>query len=201
MVDAPAGTGLRVVAFALLVSAGAVAAEIDIDPFDYATAAEAQAAWAAMAGSPPASVADGGPWGAQRLTVFPCDFTAPERERCYWDRAVALDLTPYPVFGLRVYCDLPSPVSSFTLYFGSGDGWYGCSAALPHPGWNDLIFQRADFEVEGSPAGWNLVDRIRLSPWRGSETNTTRPMSHGDKNTRPISVSRRWRLILLGAGA
>jgi hypothetical protein len=156
-----------------LLSAGPAAADtLEIDPFDYATAEQAQAAWIAMAGSPPAQVAQGGPWGEDLLTVLPCDFSAPGRDRCYWDHAAALDLTPYRVIALRVYCPDPGPIAWFSLYFRSGNGWYRGGAQLSSAGWNVLVFQREEFAAEGAPAGWDRVDRIRISPWRGAETNT-----------------------------
>jgi uncharacterized lipoprotein YddW (UPF0748 family) len=156
-----------------LLPAGRVgAALLEIDAFDYATADESQAAWVAMEGSPLAQVAEGGPWGAERLTVLPCDFSAPARTRCLWHHTVALDLTPFPVLALRLYCPEPSPVSWFTIYFLSGDGCYVGGAALANTGWNELVFQRHEFGVEGTPAGWNRIDGIRLSPWRGDQTDT-----------------------------
>jgi len=145
--------------------------ELEIDPFDYATPEQAQAAWVAQAGSPPVQVAEGGPWGEERLTVFPCDFSVPQRVRCYWDRTTTLDLSPFPVIALRLYCPDPGPVSWFTLYFRSGNGWYAAGAHLPNAGWNLLTYRPEDFSIEGSPSGWDLIDGIRISPWRGDSTD------------------------------
>src|SRR5271157_3815678 len=53
-------------------------------------------------------------------------------------------------------------------------------------------------------AGWRRLKFVNESTREaiiGSAVNTTRPMSHGDRNASPISVSRRSRLIFLGAGA
>lgn len=149
------------------------AGQTTIDAFDYSDAAEAGAAWVPRADSPAPGVAESGAWGTGRLTAFPCDFTSAGRERCYWDRSVALDLSGHTSFALRVYCENRAPISTVTLYFRSGDGWYGASAGLDAPGWNTLIFNRSDFSPEGSPAGWDKIDGIRLSPWRGAEEDTT----------------------------
>ena len=30
------------------------------------------------------------------------------------------------------------------------------------------MFNKSDFTTEGKPAGWNRIDGIRLSPWKGA---------------------------------
>ncbi|MFZ1945946.1 MAG: family 10 glycosylhydrolase [bacterium] len=161
------------VAFATILpgAAPADADELEIDPFDYASPEQAQAAWVAQAGSPPVQVAEGGPWGQERLTVFPCDFSVPGRVRCYWDRTIGLDLSPFSVIELRLYCPDPAPVGLFSLYFRSGNGWYRGGAQLTNAGWNLLRLQRGEFAIEGSPSGWDSIDGIRISPWRGQNTD------------------------------
>lgn len=157
---------------ALLASGPAGAELLEIDAFNYAKADEAQAAWVAMDGSPLPQVAEGGPWGADRLTVFPCDLSEPARTRCLWHHTVALDLTPFPVIALRLYCPDPAPISCLTIYFLSGNGCYAGSAVLTTSGWSEIVIQRHEFSVEGTPAGWDQIDGIRLSPWRGNPTDT-----------------------------
>lgn len=147
--------------------------QLTVDGFNYQDAASAVAAWDAQESSPSPGVADSGPWGSGRLTVFPCDFSAGSRERCYWDRDVALDLSSYTTISLRVYCDNPAPIDNVTLYFRSGAGWYGADVKPGAGGWSTLVFDREGFWTEGSPSGWNQIDGIRLSPWRGSKQDTT----------------------------
>ena len=163
---------LAPVATILLGAACASADNLEIDPFDYASPQQAQAAWVARGGSPPVQVAEGGPWGQERLTVFPCDFSVPGRVRCYWDRTVSLDLSSLSVIALRLYCPDPTPVGWFSLYFRSGNGWYSSGAELTNAGWNLLRFQREEFATDGSPSGWDSIDGIRISPWRGQSTDT-----------------------------
>ncbi len=144
----------------------------DIDPFNYKSAAAIRAAWQAGAGSPLPNIAQSGPWGRQLLSVFPCDFSTSDRERCYWDRSVTLDLSRYQCFLLRLFCSNSVPISAVTLYFHSQDGWYGQSQSLTQTGWNNLVFQKGEFSTEENPAGWDQIDSIRLSPWREVSEDT-----------------------------
>lgn len=117
------------------------------------------------------AMATGGEWGADQVMLLMCDF-ATRNTRCTWDRTVALNLGSYAEFALEVYAPNPGVISSFTLYFRSGTGWYGASATLNHPGWQTLRFSIGDFISEGTPAGWHQIDGIRLSPWKGAVQNT-----------------------------
>lgn len=145
-------------------------AALVIDDFDYTNNAAARQAWVA-ASAPPVSVADSGEWGSERVMSLPCDFST-RPSRCYWDKTSALDLGEFTEFALEVYAPDPSAVSYFTLYFRSGSGWYAGSAAIGRSGWQTLRFNRADFIVEGSPAGWHQVNGIRLSPWKAAARDT-----------------------------
>jgi|GEM_PF-51268 len=151
----------------------AAAKQLIVDEFDYANSAAAAAAWAPQGGSPGPLVAESGPWGAERLTVFPCDYTAGDRDRGCWDRDVTLDLSSYAAFALRVYCRNPAPIATVTLYFRSGSGWYAASVNLSATGWSTLVFHREQFVTEDSPTGWDKIDGIRFSPWRGSKEDTS----------------------------
>jgi uncharacterized lipoprotein YddW (UPF0748 family) len=117
-------------------------------------------------------MATGGDWGADQVMVLTCDF-ATRSTRCFWDRTAALNLGAFTEFALEVYAPNPGVISSFTLYFRSGSGWYGASASITQPGWQTLRFSVSDFIPEGSPAGWNHVNAIRLSPWKGAAQNTS----------------------------
>lgn len=141
-----------------------------LDDFNYATTPAAQTAWVGGAG-PAVNMLNSGAWGAERVMVANCDFATRET-RCFWDRQVALDLSPHAVFELEVYAPNPAAISSFTLYFRSGGGWYGASLPLTRTGWQTLRFSRGDFTAEGTPAGWQQIDQIRLSPWKARSENT-----------------------------
>ncbi len=154
-----------------LLSPPALSAPLVIDDFSYPDNASARAAWREMAGSAPVSMADSGEWGVLRLMLLPCDFTAAVT-RSYWDRSVALDLSSYREFALEVFAPDPGAISHFTLYFHSGAGWYGRGVQVDSPGWQTLYFSAVDFNPEGTPAGWDQIDGIRLSPWKEADQET-----------------------------
>jgi len=161
---------ILLVALASTVAAARAAGPLDIDAFSYKDNAAVRAAWVAGSASPlprMEKLDSSGPFA-----LFPCDFTQADRERCYWDRDVALDLSGVHSFALLVYCADPEAVGWFTLYFRSGDGWYAGGASLDEPGWNTLVFERPDFRIEESPTGWDRIDGIRLSPWRDKARDT-----------------------------
>lgn len=148
-----------------------LAASLVIDDFAYTNSARARSAWV-NTGAPAVSMATGGDWGADEVMVLTCDF-ATRNTRCIWDRSVALNLAAYAEFELEVYAPNPAPISSLTLYFRSGSGWYGASVALKQGGWQTLRFGVGDFIPEGSPTGWSQIHGIRLSPWKASAENTS----------------------------
>lgn len=148
---------------AVLLAAALPAPAADLlDSFQYPDAKAAGAAWRAIGASPAAQVAADG-------VVFRCPFDG-DLDRVYWDRAVALDLSSHTSFELDLTCDNPAALRSFAVYFRSGDGWYIWSRPLRESGRQRLVMARSDFTTEGNPAGWDRIDRIRLSPWRSSPT-------------------------------
>ncbi len=154
----------------LMFAARAATVPLIIDDFSYANTTAARSAWF-NTGGPAVGMATGGDWGADQAMVLTCDF-ATRATRCTWDRTVALNLSAYGEFALEVYVPDPGVVSAFTLYFRSGAGWYGASAALKQPGWQTLHFSVGDFISEETPAGWSQINGIRLSPWKASSQNT-----------------------------
>ena len=100
-----------------------------------------------------------------------CDF-AVRNDRCYWDRTVSLNLAGFTDFALEVFAPDPGAISTFTLYFRSGAGWYGGSVSLGQTGWQTLRFSKSAFILEGTPSGWDQIDGIRLSPWKAASRNT-----------------------------
>lgn len=149
--------------FACALSSGAQS--LVIDRFDYSNNAAAQTAWVACAGSPAVEMVDSGGWGAERAMKLTCNFSN-QPSRCYWDRSVALDLSGFRCLALEIYVQDPGALSAITLYFHSGSGWYAQSATVAHAGWQTFIFPICDFSRQDTPAGWNQVDAIRLSPWK-----------------------------------
>ena len=139
-----------------------------VDDFDYASSAEAQAVWRPMSGVAEAVMASSGVWGEERVMVLPVNMTT-EVERNWWDGSIDLDLSQYERFSLEVFVDNPDPISHFTLYFHCPAGWTGRAASISQEGWQVWTWHKGDFINEGPSFDWSQVDRIRLSPWKGSE--------------------------------
>lgn len=143
----------------LLAVRSAFAAVYSIDSFDHGP--KAAAVWRAIDKTPAARTAAGG-----RGMEFACPFDA-QTDRAYWDRAANFDLSPYNTFTLELDCDRPAGVRSMMLYLRSGSGWYVWGGPLTAAGRQTLMLRKSDFKPEGTVAGWNRIDTIRLSVWRG----------------------------------
>ncbi|MGA2255417.1 MAG: family 10 glycosylhydrolase [Thermoguttaceae bacterium] len=97
----------------------------------------------------------------------------PSLERVTIDRKVRFDLSGRREFTLDLEPDDMVAVGEVTLYFKSGEGWYGCGSGLRRPGPQTLRFARTSFRSEGRPAGWEHVDGIRIAVWRGMGENSS----------------------------
>jgi len=63
-----------------------------------------------------------------------------------------------------------SPVSHFTLFFQSGDGWYSARFSPAEKGrWHTVTVDKDETQIEGRPAGWAAVRTVRISAWRGRD--------------------------------
>ncbi len=140
-----------------------------IETGQYATDSAARAAWQPMAGTAPvvAATLDGQP-----LLRFPCNFAGTQIERASWDRRVRLDLSGCRGVQFQFYCRDASPVSYFSLYFQSGEGWYGATFYPESSGWNRIAIDKSRMVPEGKPAGWSAIQAVRISAWRGTDTTT-----------------------------
>ena len=158
------------VALFLLGRGHGLGAPLVIDDFAYTNTVAARQAW--IAGSaPPVAMAASGEWGTNQVMTLTCDF-AVRNDRCYWDRTVGLNLAAFTDFALEVFAPDPTAITYFTLCFRSGAGWYGASASLGQTGWQTLRFSRSAFIREGTPTGWDHIDGVRLSPWKGASRST-----------------------------
>ena len=123
-----------------------------------------------MRGSAAVSVAllDG-----QKVLHLPCNFEGAKTERASWDRAVRLNLSSCRGVQFKILCRDPSPVTYFSIYFQSGEGWYHATF-FPESaiGWNTIRINKAATQIEGQPAGWGSIKAIRISAWRGKAVNT-----------------------------
>lgn len=140
-----------------------------IDSGQYPTEAAARAAWQPMAGTAPVSTlsVDG-----KSVLRFPCNFAGTEIERASWDRQVRLDLTGCRGVQFDFFCPDASPVAHFSLYFQSRGGWYATTFYPESTGWNRITIDKSSMTPEGNPAGWQLIQTIRISAWRGGDTAT-----------------------------
>ena len=159
----------------LSVAAGAAAPEAPgdfrlFDGFAYSDA-KARKLWQPMAGSPPVSVAER---DGRRVLKLACPFAGSKIERASWDREVALDMTACKGVQFLFRGGDLSPISSFTMYLHSKDGWYrGHFYPTAARGWGRVRIFKSKMGVEDSPAGWGRIDRIRLSAWRGRNAETS----------------------------
>lgn len=170
----PIAAVLRVMFPALWLLAGGAAGAAErespvFEPCDYANEAAARAAWQPMTGSEaPGTVEEAG----RRVLRLPCRFAGKSIERASWDCAVQLDLSACRGIRFQLWCRDVSPVASFSLYFQSGSGWYSASFYPDLPGWNTIVIDKASTRSEGQPDGWGAIRTIRLSAWRGGDTDT-----------------------------
>jgi len=109
----------------------------------------------------------------RKVLHLPCNFEGTKIERASWDRKVHLDLSSCRGVCFKILCRDPSPVTSFSIYFQSGEGWYHATF-FPESavGWNTVWINKAATQTEGNPAGWGSIQAIRISAWRGKAANT-----------------------------
>ncbi len=146
-----------------------------LDSLEYASAAAARQAW-----NSPDTADDAGARAAKAQTAavepvqvdghpvlkMPCVFVGNTLPRAVWDREIRVDLSRVSDIVFDVYIENLSAIGSFSLYFKSGDGWYnGRFFPDRERAWCRVRIRKADFGVEGTPAGWSRVERVRLSPW------------------------------------
>jgi uncharacterized lipoprotein YddW (UPF0748 family) len=130
----------------------------------------AQAVWEPMRGTLPVTVAH---MNGRPALRFPCKFTGESAARASWDRKANIDLFLCRGIQLKLYCADPKPVSYFSLYLQSGDGWYhGTFFPELTNGWNTLSILKHEMSIEGNPAGWDRITGLRLSAWRGQMADT-----------------------------
>ena len=127
-------------------------------------APETASAWQPFLGAPaPVSAASG--------IAFPLPFSR-NVDRAAWDKPLSMDLSAATAFEIELACQAPEAIRQLGLYFKSGTGWYAASKPLPGGGPRTLVLAKSDFTTEGTPAGWNQITGIRLSPWKGEARDT-----------------------------
>ncbi len=148
-------------------------------------------AWAAL---PPATVVTlddaerPEAWEAHDKAPAPCaakdggvEFTCPFGEglnRVYWDRKLAADLSTATCLEFDLTCERPEALQALTIYLKSGKGWLVGQTRIAEPGRQRLLLPKSLFKAEDGPAGWQRIEALRFSPWRGQPKNT-RLILHG----------------------
>lgn len=140
-------------------------ADPPLESFTYPAEKTAQQAWRAIDQTPPVLLHPAGG------VVFPCPFDQ-DRDRVYWDHSAFLDLSEATRLEFDLACEQPAALRSLAIYLKSGDGWYIWNNPLPEAGRQRLSLPKSAFAIEGKPAGWQHIERIRFSPWKGSPIAT-----------------------------
>ena len=90
-----------------------------------------------------------------------------EVKRAVWDYDLNVDVSSFTSLQLDVEVPRASGVKKFGVFLRSGNGWYVWSKSLRQSGRQDVLMLKSDFKIEGTPAGWHQIERVRLSPWKG----------------------------------
>jgi uncharacterized lipoprotein YddW (UPF0748 family) len=155
----------------LILSLTVAANEQLLDAFSYPSDDAAKQAWVASSGTPPVRMARE---DQRDVLEFAVPFaTQPDLPRTILDRKVSLDLSAVGGFELELAANDPKAVGHVNLYFHSGGGWYTGSGGLAKAGGQTIHFSKAAFHAEDQPAGWQHVDTIRISIWRGQARDAT----------------------------
>lgn len=150
--------------------AGGVAAaeELVLDDFEYGDLSAARGAWQAAEKSRAAELA---PHGDGKALKMVCDFLQNNR-RAVYDRHGQWDLSRFNRFSLQVKIPEPTALRQFIMYMHTGDGWLYGPFNVQETGWQTIHLERARFRPEDKPGGWETVDSIRLSAWKGADVDT-----------------------------
>ncbi len=132
-----------------------------LPPFDYASTEQALKAWQARGAALPVRVEEA---AGRKWLVLTAVF---ERagEGATWDWHGRLDLSGAGAVSFVMRCSGAHRVSTAGFYFRAPGGWY---AAFFRPAQSaEQIFYRrlSDFRREGSPAGLDKVDGVRVNVW------------------------------------
>ncbi len=95
--------------------------------------------------------------------------TEPDAERFSLDLPFNADCSTFDRFAISCRLENPEGIGSATLYFKSGTGWYSMTGAPRRSatGETTYLFEKGGYMSEGKPAGWDKIDAIRVSFWRG----------------------------------
>lgn len=126
--------------------------------------------WSPMAGTTPAAAVE---FSGRKAVRMPCNFAGMTDGRAAWDSDISLDLSTARGVSFQFYCADPGPVSSFVCHLRSGGGWYSVSfSSGGAAAWETISISKLASGMEGKPGGWARIDRVRISAWRGGNTDT-----------------------------
>lgn len=126
---------------------------------------EHAAAWEAHDHAPAARAA--GDDGVE----FTCTF-GEGVSRAYWDRNVAADLSAATCLEFDLTCERPEALQALSIYLKSGKGWFVAQVHIAEPGRQRVVIPRGAFVADEKPSGWQRIETLRFSPWRGQPKNT-----------------------------
>lgn len=108
------------------------------------------------------------------MVILPVNFKDTKHIRATWDIDINLDLTMAKGLEFDFYCEDSSEISYTSIYFHSGEGWYRKAFDISGNGvWQHIRIDKAQTGSEDQPAGWDKIDTIRISAWRGGNTKNT----------------------------
>jgi uncharacterized lipoprotein YddW (UPF0748 family) len=141
----------------------------------------------------PASLAPQKTPDGQDAMAFPCRMDRLE-ERAWWDLAAPLRLgaSGRVAMWIKATGDIQA-ISSSTLYFNAGAGWYGAQFGPPEGEWRRVVLDRSQFIPEGQPEGWNGIRAIRLSFWKNTPGSAVVYMGGLEALSAPVVVVRNTR--------
>jgi uncharacterized lipoprotein YddW (UPF0748 family) len=141
-----------------------------IDSFEYATDAAAQAAWVASPSSSAGPVTMTKSVQGGRALAMPVQFAGatsdPRFDRSSWARTMALDLSAQRGVQFDLFPTSLASISSVSLQLQTGDGWYERTipaAQLVAGQWNIVTITRQEMLAEGTPGFWSAITGIRFS--------------------------------------
>ncbi len=101
--------------------------------------------------------------------ALPLNFVNTTHARASWDIPVQLDMRSTKGIQFDFYCSDLRPVQHFSCYLRSGKGWYNCAFNPDATNqWVRIVIPKSEVDSESDPAGWQSIDRIRISAWRGA---------------------------------
>jgi hypothetical protein len=112
------------------------------------------------------------------------------KDRAYWDAAHQIDLTRWQVLTFDIQIEHPAAIKRASIHFRSGNGWYSGWVEIPNNHWQSITLSRADFDIEGSPAGWDKIQAVRISFWKQADINTTARIANLQATNLPILLLR-----------